>query len=76
MCSAGKYNLLPGCVACDAQVDTDCAKCPLGSASNAVGRNTTCDSCPGGAYSFPAKQTGATVCGICPNGTFALEKLL
>lgn len=74
MCSEGKYNLLPGCVACDATVDTDCTKCAIGSASNAIGRNSTCDACVKGTYSHPARQSGATLCVICPNGTFSLDQ--
>ena len=67
VCSAGKYNLLPGCTACDAQVDTDCKKCEPGTASNVLGRNTTCDVCPAGQYS---SEDGVR-CLPCQNGTFA-----
>jgi hypothetical protein len=74
MCSAGKYNTLPGCIACDAQVDTDCIKCEMGTASSAIGRNTTCDACREGKYSYPPGQPGATACRVCPNGTFSLAR--
>ena len=70
-CTAGKYNLLPGCVACNNQTDTDCIKCEVGTASSLEGRNTTCDACPNGTYSGPA---GATNCTRCPNGTYSLGK--
>jgi hypothetical protein len=70
-CAVGKYNLLPGCVACTDVVDTDCSKCEEGTASNVEGRASLCDPCPNGTYSGPA---GATECLPCPNGTFSQGK--
>jgi hypothetical protein len=68
-CTAGKYNLLPGCVSCTNLTDSDCVKCAAGSASSVEGRDTTCDVCPNGTYSGPA---GSTECMLCPNGTYSL----
>lgn len=67
-CPVGKYNLLPGCVACTSVVDTDCIKCEVGTASNIEGRASLCDPCVNGTYSGPA---GATKCLPCPNGTYS-----
>ena len=71
-CAAGKYNLIPGCVACDAVTDTDCVKCEVGTSSSVEGRDTTCDACPNGTYS--GLVPGATVCTPCPNGTYSLGR--
>lgn len=69
VCSAGKYNTFPGCKACTNTTDLDCSLCELGTASSVLGRNTTCDVCPAGKYSFPANQKGALTCEACANGT-------
>lgn len=69
-CSAGKYNLLPGCTACDAETDTDCTKCAVGTASSVEGRNTTCDPCKAGT----ASSLDGRTCDACPNGTFSLAR--
>ena len=73
-CSAGKYNLVPGCVACSDTNDIDCIKCEIGTASKVEGRNSTCDECPKGTFSSPPGTTGATACELCPNGTFSSER--
>ena len=69
-CSAGKYNLLPGCKACDAYNDTDCTKCEVGTASSVEGRNSTCDPCKAGTASSADGRT----CDACGNGTFSLAR--
>ena len=71
ICSAGKYNTFPGCIACSNTTDLDCSLCEIGTASSALGRNTTCDVCPAGKYSYPPNQKGATTCVDCGNGTFS-----
>ena len=72
LCSAGKYNLIPGCKACSNTSDVDCELCALGTFSTMLGRNSTCDVCSVGKFSFPANTRGATSCGNCADGTFAL----
>lgn len=68
LCGAGKYNLDPGCKACSNTSDVDCELCALGTASTSLGRNTTCDVCGAGTYSFPANTRGAQTCEPCGNG--------
>lgn len=70
-CPTGKYNLLPGCVACTSEVDTDCNKCEEGTASNVEGRDSPCTPCTNGTYSGPA---GAIECIQCPKGTYSRAK--
>jgi hypothetical protein len=69
VCSAGKYNTFPGCKACTNTSDLDCSLCEIGTASNVLGRNTTCDVCLAGKFSSPANQLGARTCETCSNGT-------
>jgi hypothetical protein len=71
VCSAGKYNTFPGCKACTNTTDLDCSLCELGTASTMLGRNTTCDVCAAGKYSYPANQKGAITCEACANGTIS-----
>jgi len=71
VCSPGKYNTFPGCKACTNTTDLDCSLCEAGTYSTMLGRNTTCDACPAGKYSYPENQKGATVCVDCANGTFS-----
>ena len=71
MCSAGKYNLFPGCVACSNTTDLDCTTCALGTASTMLGRDTVCDPCEAGKYSHPANQRGALTCEWCGIGLAA-----
>ena len=71
VCSAGKYNTFPGCIACSNTTDLDCSLCEIGTASSVLGRNSTCDVCPTGKYSYPPNQKGATSCVDCGNGTFS-----
>ena len=66
-CSAGKYNLLPGCTACTNQTDTDCINCEEGTASTTEGRDTKCDTCLNGTYS----AAGSTACTQCAVGTYS-----
>jgi hypothetical protein len=68
LCGAGKYNLYPGCKACSNTSDVDCELCALGTASTSLGRNTTCDVCGAGTYSFPANTRGAQTCEPCGTG--------
>jgi TNFR/NGFR cysteine-rich region len=37
-----------------------------------LGRNSTCDACEAGKYSFPANIRGASSCALCTSGTFSL----
>ena len=71
MCSSGKYSTILGCIACSNTTDTDCSLCELGTASNMLGRNTTCDVCEAGKYSHPANQRGALTCEWCGIGLAA-----
>lgn len=73
LCSAGKYNLFPGCVACSNTTDLDCTTCALGTASTMLGRDTVCDTCEAGKYSHPANQRGALTCEWCGIGLAAPE---
>ena len=72
MCSAGKYNMIPGCKACSSTSDEDCELCALGTYSVAVGRSSVCDTCVFGKYSYPASTKGATECRTCADGKFSL----
>ena len=71
LCSAGKYNLFPGCRACSTTTDVDCELCAVGTASTMLGRNSTCDVCGAGTYSFPANTRGAQTCEPCGSGLAA-----
>ena len=71
LCGAGKYNLIPGCKACSNTSDVDCELCGLGTASSVLGRNSTCDVCGAGKFSFPANQRGAFTCEKCAAGTIS-----
>ena len=68
MCSAGKYNTFPGCIACSNTSDVDCQVCALGTSSSVLGRNTSCDVCRAGKYSYPENTRGALTCELCANG--------
>ena len=68
-CGAGKFKVTPGCTACTNLTDTDCALCPTGTYSTALGRNTSCDACRAGSFSL----TGTTACLTCGNGTYSLD---
>ena len=69
-CIAGKYNLFPGCMACNDTVDTDCTKCAVGTASSVTARNSTCDPCRAGT----ASSADGVTCDVCGNGTFSLAR--
>ena len=68
LCSVGKYNTFPGCIACSNTSDVDCQLCALGTSSSLLGRNTGCDVCGAGKYSYPENTRGALTCQLCANG--------
>ena len=66
-CAPGTYKNFQGCVSCQNVVATDCAACPLGTASNDTARPSVCPSCEPGYYQ---DTPSLTTCKACVAGTY------
>ena len=61
-CAPGTYKNFQGCVSCQNVVATDCAACPLGTASNDTARPSVCPSCVPGYYQDTVSLTSCKTC--------------
>ena len=66
-CAPGTYKTFQGCVSCQNLMATDCAACPLGTASNNSARPSVCPSCAPGYYQ---DTLSLTTCKACAAGTY------